>query len=80
MLPTAQIRPSLLQRLACWWRDWSERAMTAELDCRGPAETARIARGMDAGGTDELRVLAGKWPDALDPLSRRMWQIERDGR
>jgi hypothetical protein len=54
--------------------------MTAELDCRGPAETARIARGMDAGGTDELRVLAGKWPDALDPLSRRMWQIERDGR
>jgi hypothetical protein len=44
------------------------------------AEAARIACGMDAGDTDEFRVLAGKWPDALDPLSRRMWQIERGGR
>ena len=52
--------------------------MSAALDC-DTAETARIARGMDAG-TDELRVLAGRWPNALDPLSRRMRQIERDGR
>jgi hypothetical protein len=50
----------------------------AALDGCGPSETARIARDLGVGGP-ELRVLAGKWPDSSDLLSRRMKEIKLDG-
>jgi hypothetical protein len=49
----------------------------AALDGCGPSETARIARDLGVGGA-EFRVLAGKWPDSSDLLSRRMRQSELD--
>src|SRR5215831_2467899 len=48
-----------------WWRRWRQRAASlAELDLLA-GETDRVARdaGVDVG---DLRVLAGKWPDAAD--------------
>jgi hypothetical protein len=38
----------------------------------------RIAHDVGVGGAAELRVLAGKWPDSADLLSRRMRQIRLD--
>jgi len=61
----------LLHRLRAWLSGWRERTATlAGLAGCGDAETARIAHdlGLAAG---ELRVLAGKWPDAADLLRRR---------
>ena len=70
-----------LRRLARWWRESASRRSTvaALADC-GPAEAARIAQDVGVSGAAELRVLAGKWPDSADLLSRRMRQINLDAR
>jgi hypothetical protein len=55
-----------------WWRNWREsRARVAQLSAFTSRELDDVAR--DAGvTTDELRALAGKWPDSADLLNRRM--------
>jgi len=68
-------RPGLFGRFGYWFREWSRRrARLAELDGCGPAEVEHMARdlGMSRG---ELSVLAGKWPDSADLLSRRLDQV-----
>jgi hypothetical protein len=78
MFPSTQRRPNLIRRLARWWRERAGRRNTvAALDGCGPAEPARIARDLGVGGAEQ-RVLAGKWPDSPDLLSRRMRQIKFD--
>ena len=78
MFPSAQRRPNLIRRLARWWRERAGRRNTvAALDGCRPAEPARIARDLGVGGAEQ-RVLAGKWPDSPDLLSRRMRQIKFD--
>ena len=78
MFLSAQTRPGLVRRLARRWREWAGRRNTvAALDSCHPSETARIARDLGVGGA-EFRVLAGKWPDSSDLLSRRMRQNELD--
>ena len=62
---------SMLGRLADRWRRWREHAATlAGLSDCGSDELRRVAHdiGVDAG---DLRVLAGKWPDAADLVVRR---------
>ena len=69
-------RPGLFGRFGYWFREWSRRrARLAELDGCGPAEVEHMARdlGMSRG---ELSVLAGKWPDSTDLLSRRLEQVK----
>jgi hypothetical protein len=69
--------PAAGNRVVGWWRRWRQRAATlAELELLA-GETDRVARdaGMVAG---ELRVLAGKWPDAADLAERRMAALGLD--
>jgi hypothetical protein len=71
-------RPALVDRLGRWWRTWSRRRRRlAELDCCGPAEVEHIARDLGISRA-ELSVLAGKWPEPADLLSRRLEQVNLD--
>jgi Family of unknown function (DUF6455) len=60
-----------------WWRRWRQRAASlTELELLS-TETDRVAR--DAGvGVGDLRVLAGKWPDAAHLADRRMATLGLD--
>jgi hypothetical protein len=79
MFRSTQIMPGFFDRLARWWRvSASRRSTVAALADWGPAEAARIAQDISVSGAAELRVLAGKWPDSTDLLSRRMRQINLD--
>jgi hypothetical protein len=79
MFRSTQIMPGFFDRLARWWRvSASRRSTVAALADWGPAEAARIAHDISVSGAGELRVLAGKWPDSTDLLSRRMRQINLD--
>jgi hypothetical protein len=72
-------RPGLFGRFGHWFREWSRRrTRLAELESCGPAEVEHMARdlGMSRG---ELSVLAGKWPDSADLLSRRLEQLNLAG-
>jgi len=79
MFRSTETRPGFVHQLARWWRGCAARRSTvaALVNC-GPAETARIAHDIGVSGVAELRVLAGKWPDSADLLSRRMRQINLD--
>jgi len=79
MIRSTHTQPGFLRRLARGWREYAGRRSTlhALADC-GPAEAARIAHDVGVGGAAELRVLASKWPDSADLLSRRMRQIKLD--
>ena len=57
--------------LVGWWRRRRQRAASlAELAfLSGEAERIASDAGVSVG---DLRVLAGKWPDAADPVERRM--------
>lgn len=58
-------------RLGNWWKRWREHAMTmAGLRACGDAELSHIAHDIGVGA-GELKVLAGKWPDAADLVARR---------
>jgi hypothetical protein len=70
--------PSLVERFAHWWRGRSLRRRTlSELSCCAPAEAERIAQDVGVSRA-ELCILAGKWPDSLDLLSRRMQELRLD--
>jgi hypothetical protein len=80
MSPSAQTskRPGLVRELGHWWRTWRQRRRRlVELECCGPAEVEHIARDLGVSRA-ELSVLAGKWPDAADLLSRRLEQVNLD--
>jgi hypothetical protein len=71
-------RNGFARRLAHWWRSFNGRRRTmADLGRCGPAEMERIARDVGVSGAD-LSILAGKWPDAADPLYWRMNEIKLD--
>ena len=77
-LRTANDRWPFARWVARRWRDWwGRRQAVAELDCCGEREMDRIAQdvGVPRG---ELCVLAGKWPDAAQELTRRMDRVGLD--
>jgi hypothetical protein len=79
MFHSKQTRSGFVRTLARWWRERAgRRSMLAALADCGPAETARIAHDVGVSGAAELRVLAGKWPNSAELLSRRMQQIRLD--
>src|SRR5262249_20313655 len=71
-------RAAILARVGAWWKTWRERRATlAVFDLFGAAELAGLAR--DAGvASGELRVQAGKWPDAADLLRPRLATLGLD--
>lgn len=70
--------PTVLGRVGAWWKAWRERRATlAAFDLWSPSELARLAG--DAGvPSGELRVQAGKWPDAADLLRPRLATVGLD--
>jgi hypothetical protein len=69
-------RPGFVRRLAHWWRSWKiTRATLHPVDCYAVTEVERIARGLGAG-VPELHTWAGKWPDAVAPLNRRLAALD----
>lgn len=69
-------RASLVRRFARLWREWIRtREAVAELDRCGPVATASVARDIGLTGQD-LRILAGKWPDSSDLLAQRMQGLD----
>jgi uncharacterized protein YjiS (DUF1127 family) len=66
---------NILSFAADWWRNWrSQRNALGELNGCGEDEAAHIARDVGVAPA-ELRILAAKWPDASDLLSRRIDDI-----
>ena len=60
------------------WRAWQRRRRTmAEIDCCDRDDAERLARDVGVSRAD-LCILAGKWPDSLDLLSRRLEQVTLD--
>jgi hypothetical protein len=64
--------------LARWWHNWKVTHANAQrLDCCGSAEVEHIANDVGVS-VPELRALAGKWPDAAEPLNRRLAALALD--
>jgi hypothetical protein len=64
--------------VARWWRNWTiTRANVDRLDCCGAAEMERMAHDVGVSPR-ELCALAGKWPDAAEPLKRRLVALGLD--
>jgi Family of unknown function (DUF6455) len=65
-------RRTTLGAVGSWWKKWRKRpSALGELRSFGTFEMERVAR--DAGiGVGDLRILAGKWPDSADLVTRRM--------
>jgi len=64
--------------IGAWWRNWvKSRAALAELSALESSDLSGVAR--DVGiNPQELRTLAGKWPDSADLLSQRLEAIRLD--
>jgi hypothetical protein len=68
-------RQTLLGHLGRWCQSWfKRRAALAELDRYSLPELERLGRDAGVGGND-LRVLAGKWPDSANLLTRRIAEL-----
>jgi hypothetical protein len=60
------------------WRDWQRRRRTmSEIASGGRDEVERLAHDVGVCRA-EFCILAGKWPDSLDLLSRRLEQVKLD--
>ncbi len=69
---------TMFDRIGEWWRQWRDRrAVLDALDRCGRAEVERMARDVGLVGND-LRVLAGRWPDSADLLERRIQALGLD--
>jgi hypothetical protein len=74
----ASSQSGVARRLARWWQGWTRRRRTMmQLDCCGAGESERMAH--DVGlSRSELHALAGQWPDAAEPLNRRLAALALD--
>ncbi len=69
---------ALTAAAARWWRNWKiTRASLQQLDRCGADEVERIAHDVGVS-VPQLRALAGKWPDAAEPLNRRLAALALD--
>jgi uncharacterized protein YjiS (DUF1127 family) len=73
-------RPVFARWLARKWGEWQRRRRTiAEIDCCDYDGVERLAHDVGLSRA-EFCILAGKWPDSLDLLSRRLEQVTLDAR
>jgi hypothetical protein len=71
-------RSSIVTGIAQWWRNWrGNRAGMAELKDFSPDELRRLALEIGVNPED-MRPLAGKWPESADLLARRMAALQLD--
>ena len=74
----AQGRPSLLNAISQWLRNWTRsRAESWEMQCCGAEDAEQIARDLGVSLPD-LRRLARQGPDAADLLLKRMAALDLD--
>jgi hypothetical protein len=78
MMAQAHESRTMFGRVGAWLKHWWERS-TALGDLEGCSrpELERVARDVGIGVRD-LRVLAGKWPDAADLVERRLAALGLD--
>jgi uncharacterized protein YjiS (DUF1127 family) len=70
--------PAFVRRIANWWRNWTERQATlTALKCMGSDDVGRLAHDVGLTGAD-LKILAGRWPDSAELLSRRLAVLKFD--
>jgi len=63
---------------ARWWQNWTAtRANIDRLECCGAEEVEHIAHDVGVS-PNELHALAGKWPDAAEPLNRKLVALGLD--
>ncbi len=75
---SAEQRLAFFAAIAKWWRNWmGNRAGAAELENCNPQELQRLAQEVGVS-PHELRMLAGKWPESADLLSRRLTALGVD--
>jgi uncharacterized protein YjiS (DUF1127 family) len=68
----------LLGTIVRWWLNWwGNRAAMAELNHLSADELRGIAQDIGVN-REELRSLAGKWPDSADLLTHRMAVLQLD--
>src|SRR5215831_18617289 len=68
----------ILDRIGGWLkRVWERSTALGELETCGGREMECVARDVGVGVGD-LRVLAGKWPDAADLVERRITTLGLD--
>lgn len=78
MPSSSRQHPTFAAKVARWWRNWwGNRTGISELDNFDRDDLKHIARDIGAS-TEELRALAGKWPDSADLLTRRMTALQLD--
>ncbi len=71
VMATADESRTIFGRLGDWWKKWREHAATlAGLRAFGDGELSRVAHDIGVD-TADLKVLAGKWPNAADLVMRR---------
>jgi hypothetical protein len=71
-------RPNVASQFVRWWQGWrARRRTTSELGCCAREDVERMAHdvGVDRA---ELCILAGKWPESAELLTRRMDQLALD--
>jgi hypothetical protein len=67
-------RPTLWRRIAGWWRACTGASAT-ELLRPTPAEADDVARRLKSA---DLYVLAGRWPNSAESLTRRLAELGLD--
>lgn len=74
----ASERPALSRAITRWWTRWRTHwSAPAELMHCSPVELERTARDVGVSPND-LHVLAGKWPEAADSMTRRVEALGLD--
>ena len=69
---------SFVAAIAQWWRNWrGNRAAVAELSDHSSEELRQLASDIGVN-LEDIRPLAGKWPDSADLLTRRMATLQLD--
>ena len=74
----AEPKLSYFLAISQWWRNRiGNRVGRAELECCDRRDLQRLAQEVGVN-SQELRVLAGKWPESADLLVRRMAALQLD--
>ena len=72
------VEPTLIRRIARWWRNRTDnRATLTAFWHMGAEHVEWLAHDVSLTGTD-VRTLAGKWPASAALLSRRMAWLDLD--
>jgi len=70
-------QPGFVRRIAHLWRSRKITPAMQRWDCCGVENVERIGHELGVS-VPELHTLAGKWPDAVEPLNYRLTALALD--